>query len=275
MTKRGLGRDEDRRAAWEESYPHPLISCMMPGIAVLAVIAAILLGFHFWQGTLPRDSTVPMLAGVQQEEALDELKQAGLNAELIKDRVASEEIPEGYVISSNPVGGRHVKVGRLVRLVVSSGSAYTNIPDVRELSQTAARDRLQGSYLLVSEEAYEYNPSIPFDRVISITPKQGTRVEKLSTVKLIISKGPESAQDTETQHNGVEALKTTTLSVNLPTDGEPSDNVRIDVTDKNGTRTVFQKEYNAGDTVVQSVEGTGDVTAKVYYGNRLVLTRTF
>lgn len=275
MTKRGLGRDEDHRVAWEESYPHPLISCMMPGIAVLAVIAAMLFGFHIWQGTLPHDATVPMLSGVRQEEALNELKQSGLNAELIKERMASEEIPEGYVVSTNPVGGRHVKAGRLVRLVISSGSAYTKVPDVRELSQTAARERLQNSYLLVSEEEYASHPSIPFDRVISITPKQATRVEKLSTVKLVISKGPEETKRTETQRNGVAVLKTTTLSVSLPTNGESSDNVRIDVTDKNGTRTVFQKEYNAGDTVVQSVEGTGEVTAKVYYGNRLVLTRTF
>ncbi|MHB0936833.1 MAG: PASTA domain-containing protein [Armatimonadota bacterium] len=275
MTKRGLGRDEDHRVAWEESYPHPLISCMMPGIAVLAVIAAMLFGFHFWQGTLPEDTSVPMLAGVRQEEALNELKQAGLNAELLKERVPSEEIPEGYVISTSPVGGRHVKMGRLVRLVISSGSAYTKVPDVRELSQTAARERLQSAYLLIAEEEYAYHPSIPFDRVISVAPKQGMRVEKLSTVKLVISKGPEETRHTETQRNGVKVLKTTTLTVNIPTDGEPRDNVRIDVTDKNGTRTVFQKEFAAGDTVVQSVEGTGEVTAKVYYGNRLVLTRTF
>jgi len=248
---------------------------MMPGIAVLAVIAAMLFGFHIWQGTLPHDTTVPMLAGERQEEALNELKQAGLNAELIKDRVASEEIPDGYVISTSPVGGRHVKAGRLVRLVISSGSAYTKVPDVRELSQAAARERLQSSYLLVSEEEYANHPSIPFDRVISITPKQGTRIEKLSTVKLVISKGPKETQRTETRQYGVGELKTTTLSVTLPADGASSDNVRIDVTDKSGTRTVFQQEFNAGDTVVQSVEGSGDVTAKLYYGNRLVLTRKF
>lgn len=264
-----------RRAAWEESYPHPLISCMMPGIAVLSVIAAILLGFHFWQGTLPQNTTVPMLVGMRQEAALNELKQAGLNAELMKERIPSEEIPEGCVISTKPEGGQHVKVGRLVRLVISSGSAYTKVPDVRELSQTAARERMQDAYLVVSEEEYQYHPTIPFDRVISIVPKQGTRVEKMSNVKLVISKGPEEARSTRASRNGVAVLKTTTLSVTLPTDGQPRDNVRIDVTDKNGTRTVFQKEYNAGDTLVQSVEGTGEVTAKVYYGNRLVLTRTF
>lgn len=264
-----------RRAAWEESYPHPLISCMMPGIAALSVIAAILLGFHFWQGTLPQNTTVPMLVGMRQEAALNELKQAGLNAELMKERIPSEEIPEGCVISTKPEGGQHVKVGRLVRLVISSGSAYTKVPDVRELSQTAARERMQDAYLVVSEEEYQYHPTIPFDRVISIVPKQGTRVEKMSNVKLVISKGPEEARSTRASRNGVAVLKTTTLSVTLPTDGQPRDNVRIDVTDKNGTRTVFQKEYNAGDTLVQSVEGTGEVTAKVYYGNRLVLTRTF
>jgi len=274
MTKRGLGRDEDHRVAWEESYPHPLISCMMPGIAVLAVIAAILLGFHLWQRTLPPDTTVPMLVGVKQEDALDELKRAGLNAEVRKELQASEEIPADYVISTMPVGGRHVKAGCLVRLVISSGSAFTSIPDVRELPQTVARERIQAAGLAVAQEEYAFHPTIPFDRVISIAPKQGTRIGKMSTIKLVISKGPEETQST-VGANGVPLLKSTTITVTLPTDGEPHDIVRIYVTDKDGERTVYQKDHRAGDTVVQTVEGNGDVTAKVYYGNRLILTRTF
>jgi beta-lactam-binding protein with PASTA domain len=247
---------------------------MMPGIAVLAIAAAILLGFHFWQSTLPEDATVPMLVGVKVEDALDALHGAGLNAELMEARQANEEIPEGYVISSTPDGGQHVKAGRLVRLLVSSGSAYTTVPDVRELPQGTARARLQAANLAIAREEYEFHPKIPFDRVISITPKQGARVEKMSTVKLVISKGPEE-KVTPSRRSSVPELASTVITVALPTDGDPRGVVRIDVSDQGGSRTVYQKEHAAGDTVVQTVEGKGEVTARVYYGNRLILTRTF
>jgi len=254
--------------------PHPLVSCMMPGIAVLTIITAILLGFHLWQRTLPADTTVPMLAGTKVEDAISALHAAGLDPEQVKSRQSSEEIPEDYVISSTPDGGRRVKAGRIVLLLVSSGSAYTTVPDVRELPQEAARERLQTDNLVVAQEDYAFHPNIPFDRIINITPKPGTRVEKLSTVKLVISKGPDVPESTSGPA-GVPEVKSTVISVALPTDGDPRDMVRIDVSDESGDRTVFQKEYNAGDTVVQTVEGKGDVTAKVYYGNRLILTRTF
>jgi len=248
---------------------------MMPGIAVLAIFAAILLGFHFWQRTLPADTTVPALMGVKVEAALDSLHNAGLNAELMKARQSSEEIPEDYVISSNPDGGRHVKAGRLVRLLVSSGSAYTTVPDTRELTQANARERIRAANLVVAREEYAFHPSIPFDRIISITPKPGTRVEKLSAVKLVISKGPEVKEENPRGEATVPELASTVIAVTLPAEGDPRGIVRIDVSDERGSRTVYQKEHAAGETVVQTVEGKGAVTAKVYYANRLILTRTF
>jgi len=248
---------------------------MMPGIAVLAIVAAMLLGFHFWQRTLPADTTVPMLVGMKVDAALDALHKEGLNAELLKERQSSEEIPEDHVISANPDGGRHVKAGRLVRLLVSSGSAYTTVPDVRELAELNARERLHAAGLTVAREEYSFHPTIPADRIISITPKQGSRVEKLTSVQLVISKGPEEKVERPRGETPVPELASTTIAVTLPTDGDPRGIVRIDVTDERGDRTVYQKEHAAGETVVQTVEGKGAVTAKVYYANRLILTRTF
>ena len=266
MDKQGLGRESDRRAAWEPTYPHPLVSCMMPGIAILAVLAIGLLGFHFWQSTLPADVTVPMIEGLPENDALTQLKKAGLTADVIKERQASETIPDGSIVSADPAGGRHVKAGRVVRLILSAGSSYTTIPDVRELPEAEALDRIKSLGLTPGKENYANHPTIPFGRVINTTPKAGAHVNKQSSVALVISKGPVEK---------VGALKNTVISVRMPNDGEPSANVRIEVTDDEGVRTVYDHDCQAGYTLTQSVQGKGQVTARVYYGQRMVLERTF
>lgn len=277
--KRGLGRDEDHRVAWEESYPHPMISCMMPAIAILAIFAAILLGFHVWESSLPNDTKVPIVEGLSKDEAFAQLQRVGLSAEVVKEQRASETVPQDHVLSAEPAGGDYVKTGRLVRLVLSSGSAYTTVPDVTQLPQATAQIRLASANLTVAKEDYINHPTIPFDRVISVDPKPGTRVQKMSSVNLQVSEGPKVIQQPVVTpiigNTPGKVVKSTKLNVTLPTDGDAQASVRIDIADDDGERTVYQKDHNAGETVVQSVQGTGNVTAKVYYGNRLILTRTF
>ena len=272
MKKRDVERGVAQRVPLADSYPHPLISCLMPGIAVLTIVAAMLLAFHLWQNTLPGDAVVPMVEGLKADEAVTELARANLNAEVLKQQHPSENVPAGAVISADPAGGRHVKTGRIIRLVISSGSAYTTVPDVRELLQAIALDRLKAANLVIAAEDYAFHPTIPFDRVVSITPKQGTRVEKFSSVALLLSKGPEERTRYPDDVNNV---KSSMLSIDLPTSDEPRAMVRIDVSDDEGNRTVYEREHNAGETIMQAVKGSGDVTVKVYYGNRLILTRTF
>ncbi len=272
MTKRGRGRDQVHQAAWGESYPHPFISCLMPGIATLAVVAALLVGFQLWQMSLPGTTKIPSVVGMPVEDAKNELYRANLNVEIAGHQVASEEVPAGAVLSMDPEPPRDVKVGRIVRLVVSSGSAFTKVPDVRELSQSVARARLTAAELVIADEQYVFNSSIPYDRIISILPKPGTRLARMSTVALTISKGKKSAQPRD--EDGA-PIHSTVLTVDLPSDGAERADVRIDITDDDGTRTILQEPRNAGETLVQSVQGNGDTTVEVYYGDRKVLTRTF
>lgn len=118
-TKRGLGREQIHDAAWAETYPHPLVSAMMPIVALLGVIAVILFGLQIWQITLPRDATVPPIEGLKVEQAMTDLHRAGLNVAVLNDRQSSETIPTDAVISAEPAGGRRVKRGRVVQLTLT------------------------------------------------------------------------------------------------------------------------------------------------------------
>ena len=273
MVKRGLGREEIHEAAWGESYPHPLISCLMPGVAILAIMALLLVGISTWQKAQPRDTTIPLVEGNKAEDAEKQLEQAGLKAEVAPQQQASETVPAGAVIKQEPLAGQHVKVGRVIRLIVSAGSAFTNVPDVRELSEGSARERLSLAGLVIGSEEYANHATIPFDRIIDMTPAPGQKVERQSAVHLVISKGPEQQTNADTSDSS--PLRTTVVTVSLPTDAPDNAEARIDVTDDNGKRTVYQQPRKPGDTLVATVQGNGDMTIEVYFGDRLVLTRKY
>jgi serine/threonine-protein kinase len=264
-----MGRDEVHRTAWaSDSYPHPAISCLMPLTALLAIAAVMLFGFQMWQWSLPRDTTVPHVTALPQAEAERELRGAGLVVQVVPQRATSETIPDGSVITATPEAGRRVKTGRIVRLVISSGTAYTVVPDVRELSQGEARARLAEATLSVINDEYVTDEKIPFDRVIAVIPPQGTRIRRNTTVSLKVSEGPKEAPD--------EGLgRSTTISVTVPADAQAADKVRIDVSDDEGQRTIYEETHNPGEIVTQTVDGKGKMTIEAYFGDKLLLKRKY
>ena len=244
----------------------------MPGIAVLAILALGIFSFFFWQLSLPGDTTVPTVVGNRLEEAEVILQNAGLTVQVAKDWQHDETVPAGNVLRTVPEYGKRVKRGRTVTIVVSAGTNFTHMPEVRELPEAAARDRLREAGLTVAVEQYTYHPTIPFDRVISASVDPGAQLKRDTTVNLVISRGE---RPSPTDVALASDLHSTVLNIDLPSDTADAAEVRIDVTDDNGTRTVYQETHKPGDNVTENVQGTGDVTAQVYFGDRLILTRKF
>lgn len=243
----------------------------MPLIAISVLVIVAFTAFYFWQMRMPRDTTIPPVVGLNQAEAVRELRRFHLSPKVLPATQTSEKISPGSVITADPSSGRRVKAGRTVSLVISAGSSYTNVPDVRELGQAEARERLKDAGLTVATEEYQFHQAIPFDRIIDVSPRPGTRVKRKSQVALMISKGePEQRTRRSRQDNDMRA---SLLSVELPTDSKDPQDVRIEVNDVDGQRTVYQQAHAPGDTVVYNVQGFGDTTVEVYYGTRLLLTR--
>jgi len=265
-----MGREQVHHVAWGESYPHPFISCLMPWIAIFAIICLTVFGFVLWQWSQPRDIYIPPVDNMRLEEAEAILQNSGLSVQVDKTRQHSETIPAGDVIASNPPGGRRVKAGRTIWLSVSAGSGFTNVPDVRELTEAVARERLRQVGIDVAVEEYTYHDTIPFDRVIGITPNPGIQLKRGSTVNLTVSRGVKPAATAVTPE-----FRSTVLSIDLPNDTAESAEVRIDVTDDNGTRNVYKETHKPGEKLIETVQGTGQITAEVYFGDRLILTRKF
>jgi eukaryotic-like serine/threonine-protein kinase len=151
--------------------------------------------------TSAREVAVPRVVGLQEDRALEELRDAGLEGEV--DRRSSRE-PEGVVIGQNPAAGTELDEGETVQLDVSGGqSAGTTtgetttepstarVPEVVGLRSSEATSRLREEGFgvrLVQVPSQE-----PAGTVVAQSPSAGADVERGSEVRLNVARQPEGS----------------------------------------------------------------------------------
>ncbi|HEX9999435.1 MAG TPA: PASTA domain-containing protein, partial [Actinoplanes sp.] len=130
---------------------------------------------------------VPDLAGLELAAARGDLEQSNLKLKEGKGQY-SDTIPEGAVISTDPVAGAQLKRGDTVTVVVSEGRAPITVPDVTGQNINDARRMLQ-ELGLASVERYKDSEQ-PGNEVIAQSPKAGAGATKDAEVTLDVSNGP-------------------------------------------------------------------------------------
>jgi serine/threonine-protein kinase len=131
----------------------------------------------------------PNVVGQPQQQAQQALTDAGLKVEVSEQ--PSDDVPEGQVISQAPQAGVAVAKGSTVRLVVSSGPQQPTVPNVINQSEGEARAAIQGAGLGV-DVAEQSSSTIAAGNVIDQDPAPGTKVDPGTTVRIVVSSGPES-----------------------------------------------------------------------------------
>ena len=136
------------------------------------------------------DTEVPLVLGLEYEEAEDEIFDAHLNPEF-------EEVPsleeQGTVVSTEPQAGQDLKHGATVIVRVSSGvPPVLEVPDLRGLGVGEASDVLvtlqQELGMIISLEViYEETTNLNFvDKVIRSEPAIGQLLEHEGVLTLVI-----------------------------------------------------------------------------------------
>lgn len=157
---------------------------------LLIVLLAGLVGGAAWllgQGGL---STVPAVNGRAQADAIRLLQQARFVPSVTGQY--SDSVPEGVVISSSPGQGSRALSGRKVGLIVSLGRPQ--VPTVVPGTSVADAERAVRDAMLrpnLDQSVDQYNPTVPQNAVITLSPAPGTRLSSGSPVTLIVSKGPQ------------------------------------------------------------------------------------
>jgi serine/threonine-protein kinase len=160
---------------------------------IIALLLAISVGVGTWWVVLGPGSkvTVPSVVGASVDAANSLLSPLGLKSE-VSDRVYSEDIAEGLIISSDPGGGGKLDPNGTVKLIVSKGPERYVVPQLVGLTPEAAVNAIAKFPIVTGTITEVFNDVVPKGFVISADPAPGTQVRRDTPINLVVSKGVET-----------------------------------------------------------------------------------
>lgn len=136
----------------------------------------------------PARLVLPDFAGMKEKDAVDLVRKAGIGVDV--ERVNSESVVTGAVISQQPGVGVTVSGGERIKLQVSLGPATRSVPDVVRLPVEGALFVIGKAGLTVSSVDRVDDASMPAGTVIALSPPPGTTMDRDGAVKVTVSDGP-------------------------------------------------------------------------------------
>ena len=127
---------------------------------------------------------IPNVLNIDSTTAAAQLGKAGFNVVTVNE--ASDSVPIGKVIKTDPASNTEVQAESTVTMYVSSGRAQVTVPDVVGKTRADATNTLQaaGFGLIISSSS---SPTVPNGIVISQNPAAGTLVNKSPATSVSIS----------------------------------------------------------------------------------------
>jgi eukaryotic-like serine/threonine-protein kinase len=162
-------------------------------LAILLLVGAIFAGFYVWDQvqdelSASRPVAVPFVEGQRLPVARRNIQNADLRPVTIQR--SHETVPRGIVFRQDPSAGERIQKGNAVRLFVSTGKPRVAVPDVVGAREADAIATLRAAGLVPN--AVDIFSTEPSGTVIAQDPKGGTNIIRGSTVRINISKGPQT-----------------------------------------------------------------------------------
>jgi len=136
---------------------------------------------------------IPSLAGMTQNQAAKTIEKLGLKID-VTEKVFSEDVPTGKIITSDPAGGGRVDVAGTVHLIISKGKERIKVPELTGLTIDSATVALDEANLKIGRVTEEFSATLEAGFLIGSNPAASSDVRKDSTVDLIVSKGIEQVK---------------------------------------------------------------------------------
>jgi beta-lactam-binding protein with PASTA domain len=169
-----------------------VLAYMAIGIAVIVGIA-LLLNFLMAFFVGGRQVTVPDIRGVSEADAVSMLQDLGLRYESIGGDY-SVEYPESTVSIQDPLPGRVVKQGRKVRVTLSRGGEFQDVPYCLGKPLRTARIILERAGFVIGNVARVSVARGYPDEVLSTEPLPGAEAVKGTFVNILVNTGPRPAR---------------------------------------------------------------------------------
>lgn len=259
-------RDENAQEAVKKRRRERDVPVWM--LMLLTFFAAVLITLvAFWSfDTLRRPKTVrvPDIRNLSISEARTMLTRLKLELR-IQEKEANEKVEVDRILRVNPEPGRDVREGGTVNVVVSAGSTYVQMPDVKNETIDSARNILENLNLepdAITEQ--RSSNEVEFGRVLGTDPPARSKVLRASKVKLVISAGSVT-QPSEITSSHIYTVKVKVAGVQDRT------TVKIEMSDIQGARTVYEASHIENDRIAFEATGYGtSATFRIYYDDELV-----
>ncbi|MBF0450255.1 MAG: PASTA domain-containing protein [Candidatus Magnetomorum sp.] len=98
-------------------------------------------------------------------------------------------IPKNHVIYQDPKPGSEVKVGRDVKIILSKGSKWLTLPDIRGVSIEKAYVLLDANRLCSGEVTQIFHPYFESGMIIAQYPEPGTYIAHNACINFLVSRG--------------------------------------------------------------------------------------
>ncbi|MFI6100431.1 Stk1 family PASTA domain-containing Ser/Thr kinase [Lentzea sp. NPDC051213] len=156
--------------------------------SVVAVLA-LLVGLFSWYLGAGRWTAVPPVVGQSETNAVRLVQNADLTA--LIEKVPSDEVPNGQVISSDPGPEAELRKNATVKLVVSRGKPVVPFINVGAEVDAATKEIEAAGLKAVKDPAKDaFHDTVPIGKVVGVDPRPGTALKLNSPVTLVLSKGP-------------------------------------------------------------------------------------
>ncbi len=279
----GAARMSATRASDDRISPFLKIAL---GTVIVIILGTVLVGISFWMATFkpPEQQKFPNLVGMKIEEARAAAEKA--NVRLMEHEEFNEEKDPGVIYRADWEPGRPIRPGRSVNVWISKGSRMVWVPRVLQIPGQEAETKLKEAGLTLGAVDRRYDEKVPYDYVIVQNPRAGKRVRRGEPVNLVVSDGVkpqddlppgQTPDDNQTSGGGGNGGATPpdpddtqprnyNLNVRVKGTGQGSRQVRIELEDALGKRTLIDERHDEGDLISQKVEVYGArVIVRVYY----------
>lgn len=253
---------------------------LLMALGVGVVLSGVLL-YRIFQPV--KDVQTPSLVGLSEEQAIQMLTDMQLRG---ASRIRESSRPTGEVLSQSPESGTMVKPGRVITLYVSRGPRMVSVPNVTEMSLDRARELATQANLTVKKTSDRWSETVQEDYVIEQEPSEGEQVKPGSTIRVVVSKGPEPLPPEPEPtwslgpYTGADAgsipstppeLRTArarrfNMTIDIPSKGiEEPVQLLIVVGDENGENIVTDEQRKLGEKVIKRIDAVGEkVKVRVY-----------
>ncbi|MGO3148046.1 MAG: Stk1 family PASTA domain-containing Ser/Thr kinase, partial [Leucobacter sp.] len=162
--------------------------------AAILTVGAIVIAVIFWLMNLVPNNIapssvreVPEFENTTRAMALEELQE--LDLEVIQVEQPDEEVPSGYVISTDPTAGSKLNIGDEITLYVSTGPESAEIPAFSGLTLDTYTEAVEALGLSIGKVTTKDDPIEPANRVLSVSPERGTTLKWGESVDVTVSSG--------------------------------------------------------------------------------------